>query len=288
MRNKILNLPEFLSYVQRKGIKDDNIHIVNFEDEQGLLKSDAINIDFYLLSLKPPMHKKVVYDYIIGEAGNSYMFFQSPGELQSWDIEPPSSGFVISLSNNYMREIGRNYSFFHYKNALEAIYLTKEEEFVLWDLYRKAYMEFRKTDYSKDILLSYVALILAYTETFYKRQFQSRGVMVNKVINDFHSNLEEYFAKEALRSGFPSVAYFAEKAFLSTNYFGDLVKHLTDKSATDYIQNFAITLAQQKLLNSTLTVSEISHSLGFEYPNYFARFFRRKTGLSPTYYRKQS
>ncbi|QEM03771.1 AraC family transcriptional regulator [Mucilaginibacter rubeus] len=112
--------------------------------------------------------------------------------------------------------------------------------------------------------------------------------MVNKVINDFHSNLEGYFANEAARSGFPSVAYFAEKAFLSTNYFGDLVKHLTGKSATDYIQNYAITLAQQKLLNSTLTIGEISRSLGFEYPNYFAFFFRRKTGLSPTDYRKQS
>jgi AraC family transcriptional activator of pobA len=149
------------------------------------------------------------------------------------------------------------------------------------------YDEFQKVHYSKDILLGYIALLLGYTQTFYDRQFNTRTTIYNNVISDFYQNLKNYFTHDKDVSGLPSVAYFAQKSFLSPNYFGDLIKHLTGKSPLEHIQNFIVEIAKQKLQNTSLSISEISYSMGFDYPNYFARFFRKKTGLSPKAFRNQ-
>lgn len=289
MAEKLYNLPQFLKYLQFAQVKDDDVHIVNFEKEaHGLLKSDPIGIDFYIFALKPPIHENVAYPLTFDDQkSSSYMFVQSPNSSQGWDIEPPTSGFVICVSPNFMKKIAKDYSFFHYNSHQEAIFLNKEEESLLWDIYRNAYLEFKKNNYSKQILLSYISLILSYTQTFYDRQFQSRSITYNKIVSDFQQNLEKYFASDSPITGLPSVAYFAKQSFLSPNYFGDLVKQLSGKSPIEHIHSYVIDLAKQRLAENKLSISEISYTLGFDYPNYFARFFRKHTGFSPKAYRNQ-
>ncbi|MBT2560708.1 AraC family transcriptional regulator [Pedobacter sp. ISL-68] len=288
MAEQLFNLPQFLKYLGFSGVKDDDIHIVSFElEEHGRLKSELVSIDFYIFALKPPIHKDLVYQIPVEDQASSYMFVNSPHSSQSWDIEPPSSGYVICVSEMFMKKIVKDYSFFHYSTALEAIFLMPEEEVLLWDLYKKAYEEFRKTKFNKQILLSYIALILSYTQTFYDRQFQSRSNLYNKVIADFNQNMIAYFSQDKGVTGLPSVAYFAQLSFLSPNYFGDLVKHLSGKSPIEHIHGYVVELAKERLLKTRLSISEISYGLGFDYPNYFARFFRKHTGLSPKSYRDQ-
>ncbi|MDJ1470168.1 helix-turn-helix domain-containing protein [Xanthocytophaga flava] len=286
MAEKLLNLPQFLKYLRLSGVKDDDFHIVNFAiDDHGLLKSAPVGIDFYILALKPPIHKDLVYQVPVGEQSSSFMIAQSPYTSQSWDIQPPAEGYVIYASSRYIEKIAKNYHFFDYNGTMEAIFLTMDENILLSDLYRKAYDEFKKVKFNKQILISYIVLILNYTQTFYDRQFQSRSKVYNKVIADFHHHIEQYFSGHEVVTGLPSVAYFAQKSSLSPNYFGDLIKQLTGKSPIEHIQGHIIDVSKQKLLTTSLSISEISYSLGFDYPNYFARFFRKHTGFSPKAYR---
>ncbi|MET4140974.1 helix-turn-helix domain-containing protein [Pedobacter sp. UYP1] len=288
MAEQLFNLPQFLKYLEFSGIKDDDIHIVSFElEEHGRLKSDLVSIDFYIFALKPPIHKDLVYQIPLEDQASSYMFVNSPNSSQSWDIEPPSSGYVICVSEMFIKKIVKDYSFFHYTTVLEAIFLMPEEEVLLWNLYKNVYEEFRKTKFNRQILLSYISLILSYTQTFYDRQFQSRSNLYNKVIADFNQNMIAYFSHDTFVTGLPSVAYFAQLSFLSPNYFGDLVKHLSGKSPIEHIHNYVVELAKERLLKTKLSISEISYGLGFDYPNYFARFFRKRTGFSPKSYRDQ-
>ena len=85
--------------------------------------------------------------------------------------------------------------------------------------------------------------------------------------------------------GIPSVSYFAEEQKLSSNYFGDLVKKETGKSARDYIQTKLIDIAKEKIYDPDNTVSEIAYELGFKYPQHFTRLFKQKVGYSPNEYR---
>jgi AraC family transcriptional regulator, transcriptional activator of pobA len=64
-----------------------------------------------------------------------------------------------------------------------------------------------------------------------------------------------------------------------------LVKNETGKTNKEFIQLAIIEKAKYKLLNSIDTVSEIAYYLGFEYPQYFNRLFKNKTGMTPLEFR---
>jgi AraC family transcriptional regulator, transcriptional activator of pobA len=83
----------------------------------------------------------------------------------------------------------------------------------------------------------------------------------------------------------PGVSYFARKLNLSASYLCDRLKKETGKTTKEYLQIQIIETAKNKLLNSKETVNEIAYSLGFEYPQYFNRLFKLKTGMTPIEYR---
>ncbi|MBD1434603.1 AraC family transcriptional regulator [Sphingobacterium sp. DN00404] len=281
MVKKIFNIPDFVKYVQFSHLKNEHLHIVNFANEKDFLrKSQKINIDFYLLAIKPPMEKNQIVDQKFEDQANSFLYVDCPQNTMAWDVNEPDSGYVILVDAKLIQRVAKAYNFVHYNNH-EALYLTKDEEVLLWDLFKKTYDEFQKSTYAKDVIVSYITLILSYTQIYYNRQFDTRSEAYHEVVENFYKNLNEYYHKDEGVSGMPSVAYFAQKANLSPNYFGDLVKHFTGESPIEHIQEYVLKLAKDKLKNTSLSISQISYSLGFDYPNYFARFFRKKTGMSP-------
>ena len=98
--------------------------------------------------------------------------------------------------------------------------------------------------------------------------------------------LDEYFHSDLpQKSGLPSVKYFASKLNFSANYLGDLLKKETGKSAQEHIQLRIIEIAKEKLFDMNKSVSQIAYELGFEYPQYFSRLFKKRVGVSPNEYR---
>ena len=92
----------------------------------------------------------------------------------------------------------------------------------------------------------------------------------------------------AARQGVPTVRFFADALNLSANYFGDLVKAQTGSSPQQLIQQNIIAQARHRLTTTTDTVSQIAYALGFEYPQYFSRLFKKQTGLTPQEFRAQA
>lgn len=113
---------------------------------------------------------------------------------------------------------------------------------------------------------------------------ENRTSLYNKIAEEFYVNLQQYFTDNE-NTELPSVTYFVEKANLSANYFGDLIKHCTNMSPIEHIHNFILEQAKYELRNTSLSISEISHKLGVTYPNYFARFFKKQIGMSPKEFR---
>jgi AraC-like DNA-binding protein len=83
----------------------------------------------------------------------------------------------------------------------------------------------------------------------------------------------------------PSVAYCAGELNLSANYFGDLIKKETGKSAHEFIQLKLIDVAKERIFDTDKSVSEIAYQLGFKYPQHFSRVFKQYVGVSPLEYR---
>ncbi len=142
--------------------------------------------------------------------------------------------------------------------------------------------------HTKELVVSNIELLLNYCLRFYDRQFITREEINHGVVSKFENLLKEYIRVDAPLKGLPSVAYFADKCCLSTGYFGELVKVETGRTARDFISDHMLSAAKEYLNLDDLSISQISGRLGFEYPQHFLRFFKRRTGMTPGEWRKMS
>lgn len=281
------NIPDFAKYLNIESLKDEDLLMIFYNDKSKVpLKSDPIKIDFYLLAIKLDFDKNLNYGQTDFDNAESLLYFDAPNNNIEWDLEKPMTGYNIIISSNFFDKYAKQYSFMHYNNH-EALFVKEEEKKILLDLFEKAYTEYNKAQFSKEIITSYANLILSYIEKYYKRQFDTRSLLYNKVVDDFRKNLDNYFNDNTEIKKLPTVSFFAKKSNLSSNYFGDLIKHFTGESAQNYIQQYILQIAKSKLKQSTLSVSEIAYSLGFDYPTYFTRFFKKEVGVTPTVFRNQ-
>jgi AraC-like DNA-binding protein len=180
-----------------------------------------------------------------------------------------------------------SYSFFSYEVA-EALHLSDKEQGILNDCVRNIAGELEENidRHSQTVLVSNIELLLNYCARYYDRQFITRKALGTGVVAQVEKLLDVYFHSDELKgSGLPTVAFLAERVHLSAGYLSDLLKKETGMSAQDLIHYRLIEEAKTVLLNSNQSVSEIAYSLGFEYPQYFSRLFRQKTGKTPVEFR---
>ena len=184
----------------------------------------------------------------------------------------------------------KNYGFFSYLST-EALHLSERERGVVMDCFAKiqAELEHDVDKHSKQLISMSIELLLGYCMRFYERQFITREVANRDILQKFENFIHEYFQNNTPSiSGVPSVAYFADKMYLSPNYFGDLIKKETGKSAQEYIHFFLIERAKDLIVCSHKTMSEIAYSLGFSYPQHFGRLFKKQTGMTPNEFRNST
>lgn len=97
--------------------------------------------------------------------------------------------------------------------------------------------------------------------------------------------MNDYFSSDKPQSiGLPSVSWCADELHLSANYFGDLIKKETGKSAQEYIQSKVIEVAKERIFDDK-SISQVAYDLGFKYPQHFTRLFKQKVGVGPLEYR---
>lgn len=183
----------------------------------------------------------------------------------------------------YMRE----YTFFSYE-ANEALHLSEREKEMVVECFGKIRHELEHAidRHSKRLIAINIEMLLDYCLRFYERQFITRTGANRDVLTRFESLLEDYFSSERIvREGMPSVKYCAGELCLSANYFGDLVKKETGKTAQEYIQIYLINVAKEKILDPDKSISQVAYELGFQYPQHFTRMFKKVTGMTPNHYR---
>lgn len=187
-------------------------------------------------------------------------------------------------------QLGRNisrYEFFDYTSN-EALHLSAAEIDIFRGVLNMINQELQHSidKHSRELIVSNIELLLNYCLRFYDRQFITREEINHATVKKFVDLLDHYITNHAQQHGMPTVAYFADKCCYSTKYFGELVKTETGRTAKDFINDRLLRAAMQLLSDDTLSIAQVSHQLGFEYPQHFVRFFKTKTGKTPSEYRK--
>ena len=230
------------------------------------------------------------YDYQEGT-----LVFIAPGQVVSVDnsgemYQPKGYAVVFHSDLIHGTALGRHiqdYSFFGYQ-SFEALHLSERERKIVLDCFSKIDYELEHAvdKHSKRLIVSNIELLLNYCVRFYDRQFITRDNAHKSVLERFEQLLNTYYQTDKPYTiGLPSVAYCAGELNLSANYFGDLIKKETGKTAQEYIQSMVIDVAKEKIFDQSKSVSQIAYDLGFKYPQHFIRLFKQRVGQSPNEYR---
>lgn len=258
-------------------------------------RPDAIHFKCYAIFLKDAKGCKLKYGGKSYDYDEGTLVFVGPGqtiELGNYDADFIPKGYAVLFHPDLLLGTGlgkkiHNYSFFSYSSN-EALHLSAKERKVILSLIDKIQFELDQSldKHSKKLIVSNLELFLDYCIRFYDRQFLTRENVHKGSLEKFDMLLSDYFiSNKAQKQGLPSVGYFANKLNLSANYFGDLIKKETGKSALDYIQSKIIDMAKEKIYDPDKSISEIAYELGFKYPQHFSRLFKNKVGQSPIEYR---
>ncbi len=226
------------------------------------------------------------------------LFFAAPNQVQSITKTQKKNevhGWMLFfhpdlIRNTALGQIIDSYHFFSY-DVHEALHLSDAEQRTITDCVNLIKNEIyeRIDNHSQAVISSTIELLLKLSQRYYERQFNTRSAQNSDVVSQFHTLLKGYFEKGLLREkGIPNVEYFAEKVHLSSNYFSDVLKKETGLNAKDQISEFVIDKAKTMLLRETDSISGIAYELGFNYPHYFGRLFKKKTGMTPLEYRQQN
>jgi len=249
--------------------------------------------NFYKISYKKNLRGKIRYGQNYYDFDEGGLVFTSPNQLLAITDDTEYSGHTLLIHPDFIRNypLGKNiknFGFFSY-SANEALHLSEKEKSIILNIFRNIDDELQSTidDFSQDVVVSQIELILNYSNRFYKRQFITRKAVSNDLLAELENVLNDYFNNEtALMSGLPTVQYLSEQLNVSPHYLSDMLRSLTGQNAQQHIHNKLIDQAKEILTATNLSVSEIAYRLGFEHPQSFSKLFKSKTNLSPLEFRQ--
>lgn len=252
---------------------------------------------FYTIFLKDVNCGNIKYGRNYYDYQEGTLVFLAPDQVVKIENRLPHQpkGWALLFHPDLIRgtTLGRTikeYTFFSYE-VREALHLSEQERQTVMECFYNIQSELHHNidKHSQRLIVSNIELFLNYCTRFYDRQFITRKHVNSDVLSRFETLLNNYFKSEMPQQiGLPSVKYCAGELHFSANYLGDLLKKETGKSAQEHIQLHLIEVAKEKMFEKNKSVSEIAYELGFEYPQYFSRLFKKRVGVSPNEYRARN
>jgi AraC family transcriptional activator of pobA len=294
--NPIIKLEKVSQYNVLKDIETKHPLISVFDNSKtkALPNHSRIHFGFYAIFLKGGTCGELKYGRNNYDYEDGTMVFVAPEQVL--EVNNPEnyqpSGLTLLFHPDLIKgtSLGKQmslYSFFSY-DTYEALHLSLNEQQIIKDLFSKLEYELSQSidKHSKNIITNNIELLLNYCVRFYDRQFITRENINTDILSKFENLINDYFLSETSKDmGLPFVAYFAERLHLSPNYFGDLIKKETGKTAQEHIQLKLINQAKERIFDTEKSISQIAYELGFKYPQHFNRMFKKSTGFTPNEYR---
>lgn len=294
------NISDLSALFQQEKPRHPLITVIDFTvtDEKEMAGS-SISAGFYSVMFKNYCSNRLKY-------GREYYDFQegsllcvAPGQVitldSEFDHQVKKEGWGVFfhpdlLRGSSLQQINRQYRFFSYATN-EALHLSDKERSNLHECVARLRSEIAENtdNHSQTLIVSNLELLLNYCRRYYDRQFITRKSANSSLLAQFELELDAWFkSSEKSGAGLPSVKSLAEKLHVSPNYLSDLLKKETGMNTQDHIHTYLIEEAKNLLVGTDLSVSAMAYTLGFEYPQYFSRLFKSKTGMTPSEFRSHA
>lgn len=251
-------------------------------------------VDFYKITFITKNSGRLKYGQSYYDFDDGSMLFIAPNQLVgSTEYNSKTYAYLLLIHPDFLvghplaKKI-KQYGYFSYAMN-EALHLSSPERQTILSVFQIIEKEInsRVDEFSQEVIVSQVDLLLNYVNRFYKRQFITRKTVNNQILEKTEAVLDAYFNnKQSLQQGLPSVQFLSDQLNLSKGYLSDLLRSLIGLNAQQYIHLKLIEKAKEKLSATNLSISEIAYELGFEHSQSFSKLFKTKTKLSPLEFRQ--
>lgn len=272
------------------------ISLVHFNEHNPFNTSMAPIYDvlsFYKITFITHNNGRLKYGQDYYDYNEGSMLFLAPNQLVgSTDYDSKTYCYILLIHPDFL--LGhplvnkiKQYGYFSY-SANEALHLSDSEKDIMLSIYKNMEQELnsRVDEFSQEVMIAQIELLLGYVNRFYKRQFITRKVVNNDILLKTEAILDHYFNnQQSLHQGVPTVQFLSEKLNLSSGYLSDMLRSLIGQNAQQYIHEKLIEKAKQRLTTTRLSVAEIAYELGFEHSQSFSKLFKNKTNQSPLEFR---
>lgn len=250
-------------------------------------------LSFYKITLVSKTDGKFRYGQSHYDFDEGSMVFAAPNQIVG-QIESGSNveGMSLFIHPDFLQSYPlaakiRHYGFFDYA-AKEALHLSEKEKATIKSIFEiiREELNSRTDDFSHEVIIAQIELLLSYARRFYKRQFLTRQVVNSDFLEQLERLLDQYFDDpDTMNDGIPTVQYLADQMNYTPNYLSDMLRSLTGLTAQQHIHQKLIEKSKELLSTTNLTVNEVAYKLGFKYPQSFSRLFKTRTKLSPAQFR---
>ena len=287
-------IPTISAYHALRGLPPPDhplVSVVRFEDMTVNTSEEVLVNDFYAIGLKQHVGAAVRYGRQLIDFDRGVLFCMAPGQVYQVGVKKagPHGGWYLMVHPDLLwgtdlAQRIKRYEYFDYA-INEALHLGAREEEVIVGVLQNIRQEAASNldEFSQDIVVNHLGVLLSYAERFYRRQFLTRKRSNHEILERLERVLDDAFREEVLaKRGVPAVQDVARALNVTPNYLSGALQSLTGRSTQDHIHERLIARAKASLSTTRQPVSEIAYALGFQHPQSFSKLFRSKTGQSPT------
>lgn len=223
------------------------------------------------------------------EVSAGSLFFLSPGQVHSWELSPDTDGYIFFFSQpyyemHYVNQKLKNFPFFNSPSFPRKLQLQSEELLNMIRLFEAIGSEHESQNVMKQgFILSLISQIyIQSVREFSKDDEKTSATSVSyfKHYQDFENLLEESFTSQK------SISYYASQLNISAKHLNRITQTVMQKTASEIITERVILEAKRMLMYLDEGLVEIAFRLGYEEYSYFARMFRKNSGITPSQFIK--
>ncbi|MFT3822696.1 MAG: helix-turn-helix domain-containing protein [Chitinophagaceae bacterium] len=229
----------------------------------------------------------LLIDTTIHPVTDQTIFWLSPGQLRSCQLNSFTEGCCISFSSDFLYlstpHSGNtgwhtSYSYSH----TPVITTDTEMELEMEIISRKMQKEFANYYLLRSQILAGLLNLLV---IYFSRKMTTHAAEPTpskdvELVHKFVALIKQHFAKHKL------VADYADILCVTANYLNRAVKKITGSPASYHIQQHIILEAKRQVIHSNVSMKEIAYLLGFDDHAHFSKYFKNYSGKSFTNYKR--
>lgn len=204
--------------------------------------------------------------------------------LEQGDISSDFRCLCVVMSESFLGGLGLTYDFktlltIQDKPILE---LTEKQLASIFKYYDMAYSVLGSTNPYKTEIIKHLTCAFFYGLGHYFFENNSNRILSNdeKLMQQFIKEVQQHYKQKR------KVIFYAEQLHISTGYLSTIVRKVSGRTATEWIDDYVILEAKALLKSGKTTIQQVSLELGFPSQSFFGKYFKRHTGVSPKEYRE--